>query len=159
MKRWILIGSAAALAVTLTGCAHQAADSSKPAIGSDYAIAGPAVKGTVNIKQRVALPADAVLTVSLSDISLADSPSRVITQSAVRTEGKQAPFDFVLPFDPAQIKANARIIASAAITVDGRLLFVTDSINEVINHNGTQVNLQLVPVQSTAIPLTATTTP
>ncbi len=42
------------------------------------------------------LPPDAVLTVTLSDASLADAPSGAVAK-AVRTEGKQAPFSFVLP--------------------------------------------------------------
>ncbi len=53
--------------------------------------------------QKVALPPDAVLTVTLSDASLADAPSKVLAQKAVRTEGKQSPFSFVLPFNPADV--------------------------------------------------------
>ena len=58
-----------------------------------------------------------MLTVTLSDASLADAPSKVLAQKAVRTEGKQSPFSFVLPFNPADVQPNARILLSAAITV------------------------------------------
>ena len=75
--------------------------------------------GSVNIRQRIALPPDAVLTVTLSDASLADAPSKVIAQRAVRTEGQQAPFSFTLPYNPSDIQPNARIILSAAVTVKG----------------------------------------
>ena len=91
-------------------------------------IQGPAVTGSVNIRQRIALPPDAVLTVTLSDASLADAPSKVIAQRAVRTEGQQAPFSFTLPYNPSDIQPNARIILSAAVTVKGRLMFITDTI-------------------------------
>lgn len=52
---------------------------------------------------------------------------------AVRTEGKQAPFSFVLPFNPADIQPNARILLSAAITVNDKLVFITDTVQTVIN--------------------------
>ena len=93
-------------------------------------IQGPAVTGSVNIRQRIALPPDAVLTVTLSDASLADAPSKVIAQRAVRTEGQQAPFSFTLPYNPSDIQPNARIILSAAVTVKGRLMFITDTIQK-----------------------------
>ncbi|MFP1452502.1 YbaY family lipoprotein [Escherichia coli] len=47
------------------------------------AIQQPNVSGTVWIRQKVALPPDAVLTVTLSDASLADAPSKVLAQKAV----------------------------------------------------------------------------
>lgn len=155
MKFWRVAGGAV-LVVSLAGCAHQGADVPVPAPAGVTAaaapIALPAVQGTVNIRERIALPPDAVVTVTLSDASLADAPSRVIAQKAIRTEGKQAPFTFVLPFNPSDIQPNARIIVSAAITHNGQLMFITDTIQEVINRGaGTQANLLLVPVTSVAI--------
>ncbi|CNK26726.1 putative lipoprotein [Yersinia mollaretii] len=162
MKFWQIAGGAV-LMVSLAGCAHQGADvpTSAPAgVTTAVApIAQPAVQGTVNIRERIALPPDAVVTVTLSDASLADAPSRVIAQKAVRTEGKQAPFTFTLPFNPSDIQPNARIIVSAAITHNGQLMFITDTIQEVINRGaGTQANLLLVPVTSVAIETAPTTT-
>lgn len=131
---WQIVGGAA-LAVSLTGCAHQSAEAPVAAPISTATVAASVaqstVHGTVNIRERVALPPDAVVTVTLSDISLADAPSRVIAQKAVRTEGKQAPFTYSLPFNPSDIQPNARVIVSAAITRNGQLLFITDTIQEV----------------------------
>ncbi|MDA5544461.1 MULTISPECIES: YbaY family lipoprotein [Yersinia] len=162
IKFWQIVGGAA-LVVSLAGCAHKGADVPVPASAGATAapIAQPAVQGTVNIRERIALPPDAIVTVTLSDASLADAPTRVISQKAIRTEGKQAPFSFTLPFNPTEIQPNARIIVSAAITRNGQLLFITDTIQEVINNGtGTQANLLLVPVTSVAIETapTATTT-
>jgi putative lipoprotein len=84
---------------------------------------------------------------------MADAPSKVIAQKAVRTEGKQAPFSFVLPFNPADIQPNARLLLSAAITIDDKMVFVTDTVKPIINQGGTKADLTLVPVQQTAIPL------
>lgn len=147
--------SALAVAATLTACAnHHSNNSSTQAAAPDpYGIATlsvaqqqPSVTGTINIRQRIALPPDAVLTVTLSDASLADAPARVLSQKAVRTEGKQAPFNFALPYNPADIQPNARILLSAAITVNGQLMFITDTVQTVINQGGTHADLTLVPV-------------
>ncbi len=68
--------SALAVAATLTACAnHHSNNSSTQAAAPDpYGIATlsvaqqqPSVTGTINIRQRIALPPDAVLTVTLSD--------------------------------------------------------------------------------------------
>ncbi|MGP1082644.1 YbaY family lipoprotein [Serratia sp. CY58181] len=155
MKLWQIVGGAAALTITLAGCAQKSADVPTQAAGNPAAaqtqIQGPAVTGSVNIRQRIALPPDAVLTVTLSDASLADAPSKVIAQRAIRTEGQQAPFNFTLPYNPSDIQPNARIILSAAVTVNGRLMFITDTIQEVVNRNGTRSDLLLVPVQGVPI--------
>ena len=152
--------SGLAVAVALTACADKSADIQTPApnpntsgVATQPTIKQPSVTGSVWIRQKVALPPDAVLTVTLSDASLADSPSKVLAQKAVRTEGKQAPFSFVLPFNPSNVQPNARILLSAAITVDDKLVFVTDTVKPVINQGGTKADLVLVPVQQMAVPL------
>lgn len=155
MKCWQFLYGSAVLMITLAGCAQKSVNVPTPASGNpamaQAQIQGPAVTGSVNVRQRIALPPDAVLTVTLSDTTLADRPSKVITQRAVITEGKQAPFNFVLPFNPANIKPNARIILSAAVTVNGHLTLITDTVQEVINQNGTRADLLLVPVQGVPI--------
>ncbi|SQJ43934.1 lipoprotein [Salmonella enterica] len=156
------IVSGLAVAISLAACADKSADIQTPAPNPNMSITAnqstiqqPNVSGTVWIRQKVALPPDAVLTVTLSDASLADTPSKVLSQKAVRTEGKQAPFSFVLPFNPSDIQPNARILLSAAITVDNKLVFITDSVKPVINNGGTKADLTLVPVQQTAVPIQA----
>lgn len=137
--------SAIAVAATLSACANNHnSNAANQAAPDPYGIASlsssqqqPNVSGTINIRQRVALPPDAVLTVTLSDASLADAPAHVLAQKAVRTEGKQAPFNFVLPYNQAQIQPNARILLSAAITVNGQLMFITDTVQTVINQAAT----------------------
>ncbi|MFC0226817.1 YbaY family lipoprotein [Serratia aquatilis] len=158
MRNWKIVGGAIALTILLAGCSPKNMDAPTQATDTSAVaqmpIQGPVVQGTVNIRQRIALPPDAVLTVTLSDASLADAPSKVISQLAIRTEGQQAPFSFVLPYTPDEIQPNARIILSAAITSNGQLMFITDTIHEVINRNGTGADLLLVPVQNTSIQVT-----
>lgn len=160
--------SGLAVAVALSACAQKSADiktpapSPNPSEATQPVIQQPNVSGTVWIRQKVALPPDAVLTVTLSDASLADAPSKVLSQKVTRTEGKQAPFSFVLPFNPADIQPNARILLSAAVTVNDKLVFITDTVQQVINNGGTKADLTLVPVQQTAVPVgsgAATTVP
>lgn len=154
--------SALAVASALTACAnnHSNSANNNAAAADPYGIASltssqqqPNVSGTISIRQKVALPPDAVLTVTLSDASLADAPSRVLAQKAVRTEGKQPPYNFVLPYSQADIKPNARILLSSAITVNGQLMFITDTVQTVINGGGNRADLLLVPVQQTAVPV------
>lgn len=154
--------SGLAVAVALAACADRSADIQTPApdpntsgVATQSTIQQPNVSGTVWIRQKVALPPDAVLTVTLSDASLADAPSKVLSQKAVRTEGKQSPFSFVLPFNPADIQPNARILLSAAVTINDKLVFITDTVQPVINQGGTKADLTLVPVQQTAVPVQA----
>ena len=150
------MASGLAVAIALAACADKSADIQTPAPAANTSIsATPNVSGTVWIRQKVALPPDAVLTVTLSDASLADAPSKVLAQKAVRTEGKQSPFSFVLPFNPADVQPNARILLSAAITVNDKLVFITDTVQPVINQGGTKADLTLVPVQQTAVPVQA----
>ncbi|MBL1240171.1 YbaY family lipoprotein, partial [Enterobacter hormaechei] len=73
----------------------------------------PSVTGAIHIRQRIALPLYAVLTVSLSVASLVDAPACVLSHNAVRPDGKQAPFTFALPYNPADIQPNSRILLSA----------------------------------------------
>lgn len=156
------MASGLAVAIALAACADKSADIQTPAPAANTSISAtqqpaiqqPNVSGTVWIRQKVALPPDAVLTVTLSDASLADAPSKVLAQKAVRTEGKQSPFSFVLPFNPADVQPNARILLSAAITVNDKLVFITDTVQPVINR-GTKADLTLVPVQQTAVPVQA----
>ncbi|MCU6389639.1 YbaY family lipoprotein [Enterobacter quasiroggenkampii] len=152
--------SGVAIAVALSACAGKSAQVPVPAADpngintlSQQSIQQPNVSGTIWIKQKVALPPDAVLTVTLSDASLADAPSKVVAQRAVRTEGKQAPFSFVLPYNPSDVQPNARILLSAAVTINGKLVFITDTVQEAINNGRTKIDLNLVPVQQTEVPI------
>ena len=150
--------SGVAMAVALSACADKSADVAVPTATpngintlSQQAIRQPNVSGTIWIKQKVALPPDAVLTVTLSDASLADA------QRAVRTEGKQAPFSFVLPYNPSDVQPNARILLSAAVTINDKLVFITDTVQEAVNKGGTKIDLTLVPVQQTEVPVATQT--
>ncbi|MEW5291189.1 YbaY family lipoprotein [Erwinia papayae] len=166
MKFWPLL-TGAAVAVALAGCSDKGQDVPTATLASKVAgqqttLRQPNVSGTVYIRQKVVLPPDAVLTVTLSDASVANAPSKVIAQRAVRTDGKQAPFKFILPFTPGDIQPGARILLSAAITVDGKMTFITEAVKPAVTNGASKEELILVPVPSVAVPTqsgAATTVP
>lgn len=107
------------------------------------------ISGTVSYRERISLPENAVVTVTLEDISLADAPSTVIATQEFTTDGKQVPFAFELSYDNNKIKANHRYNMRATIHVDGKLRFTTDTIKSVITdvENTQQADLRLVGVR------------
>ncbi|WP_333918686.1 YbaY family lipoprotein [Vibrio crassostreae] len=107
------------------------------------------ISGTVSYRERIALPENAVVTVTLEDISLADAPSTVIATQEFTADGKQVPFAFELSYDNNKIKANHRYNMRASIHVDGKLRFTTDTIKSVITdvENTQQADLRLVGVR------------
>ncbi|EQC01098.1 YbaY family lipoprotein [Photorhabdus temperata] len=138
MKLW-QIPASVLLAVALVGCngkGPEIADTQVEAI--ENPVKRSFVEGNINILQRIALPADAVLTVTLSDISLADAPSVTLSEKVERLGGKQSPFHFVLPYQSNEIKPHARIAVSASVSLHNRLMFVTDTAYEVINNGQTK---------------------
>lgn len=162
MKTIFLAGTLSlGAALALSGCATDnsaAIPTPTPgpgpsALSQHISIKQPSVTGNVLIRQRIALPPDAILTVTLADASLADAPSKVLSQRVMRTDGRQPPYHFELPFKPADIKPNANILLSAAITVKDKLWFITDTVQPVINNGPKQTDLLLVPVQHKAMPV------
>lgn len=80
--------------------------------------------GEVFYLQRIALPPNAILSVSLQDVSLADAPAVVLDEQKGPVKG-QVPLPFHLSFDPAQVKPGHRYSVSARIEVDGKLMFIS----------------------------------
>ena len=105
------------------------------------------VTGTVTYLQRVALPPTAVVKVHLVDVSRADAPAVVLGEQIVLTGGKQVPFAFEIPYDPAKIEANHTYAVQARIEEDGRLRFINDQHYAVITRGApTHVDMVLKPV-------------
>lgn len=80
--------------------------------------------GEVYYLQRIALPPEAVLDVSLQDVSLADAPAVELGKQSGPTEGRQVPLPFSLTYNPNQLKAGHRYAVSARIEVGGKLLWI-----------------------------------
>ena len=83
------------------------------------------VSGEVFYRERIALPPNAVLTVQLSDVSLADAPASTIAEQKIDPAG-QVPIKFEIKFDSAVIQPKASYALQARITVDDKLWFIND---------------------------------
>lgn len=88
------------------------------------------IAGEATYHERIALPPDAVLSVELADVSLADAPATIIGQRKIVPAG-QVPIKFEISFDPQAIKPGRTYALQARITVDDRLLFITDTRHQV----------------------------
>ena len=93
------------------------------------------VTGTVTYLARVALPPTAVVKVQLIDVSRADAPAVTLGEQIISTDGKQVPFFFEIPYDPAKIEPNHTYAVQARIEEDGRLRFINDQRYAVITRN------------------------
>lgn len=83
------------------------------------------ISGAVLYRERIALPPNAVLTVTLADVSLADAPSVVIAEQTVDPAG-QVPVSFELKVSPGVLQPKMSYALQARITVDDRLWFIND---------------------------------
>jgi putative lipoprotein len=109
------------------------------------------VTGTAVIRQRVALPNNAVVTFQLLDASKAGAAAVVLAEQKTTTNGQQAPFQFSLAYDPAKIQPNGVYILQGNIVVDGRLRYMTTSQYRVITGgNPTNITITLEPVGGTS---------
>lgn len=156
MKLWHILGGIT-LSALFTGAALAAVQNNTgmtaaPGAAVTTQLAQPAVTGTVTLHDRIALPSNAALTVTVSDASVPDVPSRVITQSVAWIDGMQAPYNFTLPYNPADIQPNARILLSAAVTLNNQVIMTAQDIQPVITNGVTTGNLTLIPVESVALP-------
>jgi putative lipoprotein len=78
--------------------------------------------GEVFYLQRSALPTNAVLSVSLQDVSRADAAAVVLARESGPIKG-QVPLPFHLQYDPRQVEPGHRYAISARIEADGKVLF------------------------------------
>lgn len=89
-----------------------------------------AVKGEVVYRERIALPPNAVLSVQLADVSLADAPAAIIGEQKVSPAG-QVPISFEIKFDSSVIRPRMTYALQARITVDNKLMFISDISHQV----------------------------
>jgi putative lipoprotein len=83
------------------------------------------VTGTATYRERIALPEDAVLRVTLLDVSLIGTPERVVAERDSRPTG-QVPIPFALEFAREEIARERRYAVRAALLgPDGRTWFAT----------------------------------
>ena len=120
------------------------------------------VTGTAAYRERIALPPDAVLEVTLEDVSPADAPAVVLGRARVAPAG-QVPIRFEIAYDPAKIDDSHSYAVRARLSAGGKLMFATDRAYPVLTRgNPTELELMLRrvtahgPRPGTAVPLANT---
>ena len=97
-----------------------------------------AVTGTVDLRERMPLPTQAVLVVELQDTSRADAPSQAVAQQSVKIEGLQPPFKFTLPVETSKVNPSAQYVVRARITNGSDPIFVSDTVYPVLTRGAGQ---------------------
>ncbi|MDV6250527.1 YbaY family lipoprotein [Vibrio sp. EA2] len=144
MKKTLLLVTSLFFGAALVGC-----QTSQTTEMDSAEVSMKTITGTVAYRERIALPPNAVVTVSLEDVSLADAPSKVLAKQTFETEGKQVPFAFELNYDSNEIQAKHTYSVRARIDVDGKLRFISDTRHAVITdpEQTQQVDIRLVGVR------------
>ncbi|MBE9060393.1 YbaY family lipoprotein [cf. Phormidesmis sp. LEGE 11477] len=97
------------------------------------------VSGTVFYLPRIALPPNAIVEVSLVDVSRADAPAITLSSMKMVANGRQVPLPFELLYDAGQIDSRYTYAVQSRITVDGDLQFInTTQFPVITNGNPTE---------------------
>jgi uncharacterized lipoprotein YbaY len=145
--------------VVLADCKEQ-----KPAETTTMTETAPALSGiltgSVTYRERVALSPEAVITVTLADVSKMDVAATTIATQVFTAAGKQVPFPFELTYDPATIDPRMTYAVQVRITEDGKLRFISTTMNPVLTRNApvTDVKVEVQQV-GTAPAATSSVTP
>lgn len=114
------------------------------------------VTGIVTLRERIALPSNAVVTMQLAEVRTGQ-PNLVVAEQTFSTNGAQAPFSFTLPYDPARVSPNAIYIIQANIRYSNAVQFTTTAQHRVITGGNPTANVQvlMVRVGSGSLPTTS----
>ena len=153
-RLWILL---AALSIgLLTACQPAATPEAIPPLDASHSAADPAaaepaavasaeqatLEGTVWYRQRSALPEDAVVEVSLLDVSRADAPATVLARTQI-VPTTQVPIAFTLHYDAGQIQPAHSYALQAKILLGDALLFISTERYEVLTRNAPSSGVQV----------------
>ncbi len=106
------------------------------------------LSGTVTYRERIALPPDAVVTVRLLDVSLADAPSVTLAEQTIPAEGRSVPFPYALRYDPDRVDPRHRYVVRAEIRDgSGALRWTTDTALPVLTNGGPSDDVEIRAVQ------------
>ncbi|NJO22538.1 MAG: META domain-containing protein [Sphingomonadales bacterium] len=102
------------------------------ASAAPFARAG-VLSGEVFYRERVALPADAVLEVSLVDVTRPGGLGELVASMQVRPN-RQTPIPFEIRYGDDEVDPRRSYAVRANILADGRLLFVNARPQRVLTH-------------------------
>jgi putative lipoprotein len=90
------------------------------------------ISGSAAYRQRIALPPDATVIVTLEDISRADAAAEKLAETRIATQGAQVPIPFTLTVDRSAL--DPRYTYSVRVRIrdaDGNLMWTTDTVHRV----------------------------
>lgn len=105
------------------------------------------ITGTITYPQRIALPPDAVVVVTLENISRADVPAAVVAEETFQTAGQQVPIPFSLDYDPTAIEESDRYAVRAKIFYGNELSWTSTIVYPVITQNNPTTDVDLLMEQ------------
>lgn len=114
-----------------------------------------AVSGTITYRDRIAIPANAVVTVQIAEVPAAGRPGAVIAEQRFTTNGAQPPFRYSITYDPARIDAAKQYTVQSNISVGGQLRYTTNSVYRVITGGAPVADVNMVLVATTRLPPTS----
>lgn len=102
----------------------------------------PSVSGAAIYRERIALPPNAVFEAVLQDVSRQDAPAVIIGRTVIDPAG-HPPYRFAIAYDAARIEPQNTYAVRAGITVDGKPMFVTDTMHRVLT-GGAPASVEIV---------------
>ncbi|HMQ29962.1 MAG TPA: YbaY family lipoprotein [Chloroflexaceae bacterium] len=114
----------------------------------------PEVTGTITYRDRVALPANAVVTVQIARV-YADRGPEIISERSFPTNGAQQPFAYRFDYDPGRIDQNASYTVQSNINVGGQVRYSTNTIVPVITRGNPTQNVTMTLVARGTLPNTS----
>jgi putative lipoprotein len=140
MMKILVTIQALALVGFLYGCAKS------PGVSGGYGV----LRGTVSYQERIALPANASMHVTLSDVSRQDAAAVVIAETRIPSDGKQVPLPFELRYERAKIASSGSYAVGATIESNGQIWFKTDGGGSRVLTQGNPADVKLMLVRQMA---------
>jgi uncharacterized lipoprotein YbaY len=137
----------AAPAADATGDAGAAATGDTVASSSDGMAGMASVTGTVTYLQRMALPPDAMIEVSIHNKQLADAPPEMtlLGMTAFTADGNQVPLPFTVVYSPEDVREGDMYSIGATIRDgSGNLMFVSDTMIPVITRGNPTADVEIL---------------
>ncbi|WP_019463947.1 YbaY family lipoprotein [Dyella japonica] len=104
--------------------------------------------GDVRYDLPQAVPADAVLIVTLADVSRQDVAARTIAEERIQPVGA-SPVDFMLSYDPAELRDGVDFAIGVRLQQGDKLLAINDTRTSVLGRSGengpVSITLKAVP--------------
>ena len=89
------------------------------------------VTGTITFQGDPTIPAGAVLTVALRDVSYQDAASKLIASQTIQ-DPQRFPIDFTVRYQPDDIDPRATYGLSIRVTLNNRLIYINDTAFDVL---------------------------